>query len=111
MGGPGGETPRAREAGSRVGEREVWGEEAHIEAGVRLGLPEKVAWSKDVREAGQLWPPPKVQCARPGRVSGARWRGRGQGQGLQDLRGSCADSTFYSVCNGGHWRVLSRGVI
>ena len=57
--------------GSRVGEREVQGEEAHVEAGVRLGLLEKVAWSKDVREAGLLWPPPKGQCARPRRVSGA----------------------------------------
>lgn len=41
--------------GSRVGERAVRGEEAHIEAGVRLGtFPEKVAWSKDVREADRL---------------------------------------------------------
>jgi len=67
--------------GSRVGEREVRGEEAHIEAGVRLGLPEKVAWSKYVREAGLLWPPPKGQCIRLRRVSGARWRGQGAGTG------------------------------
>ena len=94
-----------------MGERAVRGEEAHIEAGVRLGLPEKVAWSKDVREADRLCTASQGAAGQAQTGLRSTVEGAGAGTGPTGPAGSCADSAFSSVCNGGHWRVLSRGVI